>query len=157
MAIGDAHLKVILESGILADPEKIWKASLLSLEAGADFIKTSTGKTAVSATPEAAVVMCHALKYWYDTTGQMRGFKPAGGISSPADALVYMTLVLNILGKAGLITGCSGSAQAAWQTTCSAKSREGKTTTFNPTVASIPACRNARKNPTSVIDETSTC
>ncbi|HNZ67932.1 MAG: deoxyribose-phosphate aldolase [Prolixibacteraceae bacterium] len=102
MAIGDAHLKVILESGILADPEKIWKASLLSLEAGADFIKTSTGKTAVSATPEAAVVMCHALKYWYDTTGQMRGFKPAGGISSPADALVYMTLVLNILGESWL-------------------------------------------------------
>jgi len=82
MAIGDAHLKVILESGILADPEKIWKAGLLSLEAGADFIKT--------------------LKYWYDTTGQMRGFKPAGGISSPADALVYMTLVLNILGESWL-------------------------------------------------------
>lgn len=98
-SIGDAHLKVILESGILADPEKIWKASLLSLEAGAGFIKTSTGKMAVSATPEAAIVMCHALKYWHETTGEKRGFKPAGGISVAGEAMVYVTIVEDILGR----------------------------------------------------------
>ena len=98
-AIGDAHLKVILESGVLADPEKIWRASWLSLEAGADFIKTSTGKMPVSATPEAAIIMCHALKYWHETTGMKKGFKPAGGISTAADAMVYMTIVEDILGS----------------------------------------------------------
>lgn len=97
-AIGEAHLKVILESGILGDPEKIWRASLLSLEAGADFIKTSTGKMAVSATPEAAIIMCHALKYWEASHGEKKGFKPAGGISTAAEALVYMTIVEDILG-----------------------------------------------------------
>jgi len=98
-AIGDAHLKVILESGILADPEQIWQASLLALDAGADFIKTSTGKAAVSATPEAAVVMCSALHYWYEQTGEKRGFKPAGGIVQTEDALVYMAVVLDLLGE----------------------------------------------------------
>ncbi len=96
--MGDNHLKVILESGILDDPEKIWQASLLSLEAGADFIKTSTGKMAVSATPEAAVIMCHALKYWYQITGEKRGFKPAGGISRSEEAMVYIAVVSEILG-----------------------------------------------------------
>ena len=98
-AIGDAHLKVILESGILDKPESIWKASLLSLQAGADFIKTSTGKMPVAATPEAAVVMCHALKYWYETTGEKRGFKPAGGIVSTPEALLYIAIVKDILGE----------------------------------------------------------
>jgi deoxyribose-phosphate aldolase len=97
-AIGETHLKVIIESGILADPVKIWQASLLSLHAGADFIKTSTGKMPVSATPEAAVIMCRALKYWYESTGEKRGFKPAGGISQPEDALLYLTIARNILG-----------------------------------------------------------
>jgi deoxyribose-phosphate aldolase len=97
-AIGETHLKVIIESGVLADPEKIWQASLLSLHAGADFIKTSTGKMPVSATPEAAVIMCRALKYWYETTGEKKGFKPAGGISQPEDALLYLTIARNILG-----------------------------------------------------------
>ena len=97
-AIGDAHLKVILESGVLEKPEVIWKASILSLQAGADFIKTSTGKMPVAATPEAAVVMCHALKYWYERTREKRGFKPAGGIVTTSDALLYMTIVKDILG-----------------------------------------------------------
>jgi deoxyribose-phosphate aldolase len=98
-AIGETHLKVIIESGVLTDPEKIWQASLLSLDAGADFIKTSTGKMPVSATPEAAIIMCHALKYWYGETGERRGFKPAGGIAQSGDAILYLTIVQNILGK----------------------------------------------------------
>jgi deoxyribose-phosphate aldolase len=97
-AIGETHLKIIIESGVLADPEKIWQASLLSLRAGADFIKTSTGKMPVSATPEAAVIMCQALKYWYENTGEKKGFKPAGGISQPEDALLYLTIAQSILG-----------------------------------------------------------
>ncbi len=98
-AIGDAHLKVILETGAISDPVSIWKASLLSLEAGADFIKTSTGKMPVAATPEAAIVMCNALKYWYGKTGEKRGFKPAGGIVSSTDAMVYLAIVKDILGE----------------------------------------------------------
>jgi len=98
-AIGDAHLKVILETGVLPSAEAIWQASVLSLRAGADFIKTSTGKMAVAATPEAAVVMCHALKYWHETTGEMRGFKPAGGIVTPTDALIYLQIVREVLGS----------------------------------------------------------
>jgi len=97
--IGDTRLKVILESGILSGPEKIWQASLISLEAGADFIKTSTGKMPVSATPEAAFVMCHALKYWYQITGTMKGFKAAGGISKSPEAMIYLTMVGEILGE----------------------------------------------------------
>lgn len=96
--IGDAHLKVILESGVLKKPADIWQASLLALESGADFIKTSTGKMPVAATPEAAVIMCLALKYWYEETGEIRGFKPAGGIVSSADAMIYTAIVKNILG-----------------------------------------------------------
>ena len=98
-ASGDAHVKVILESVLIGDPREIWKASLLALEAGADFIKTSTGKTAVSATPEAAIVMCHALRYWMEQTGERRGFKPAGGISVASDAMLYMAIVREILGE----------------------------------------------------------
>ncbi len=101
-AAGDACLKVIIESGVLQDPEKIWRASLVSLEGGADFIKTSTGKLPVSATPEAAVVMCHALKYWHERTGEMRGFKPAGGIKETASALTYISVVKEILGDGWL-------------------------------------------------------
>lgn len=97
-AIGDAHLKVILETGALKKPADIWQASLIALESGADFIKTSTGKMPVAATPEAAVIMCLALKYWYEEKGQIRGFKPAGGIVNSTDALVYSAIVKNILG-----------------------------------------------------------
>ncbi len=98
-AIGDAHLKVILESGVLNDPGLIWKASVIALEAGADFIKTSTGKMPQAATPEAAIVMCHALKWWHIKTGRKCGFKPAGGISTSEEAMLYFTIVNDILGK----------------------------------------------------------
>jgi len=97
-SIGDAHLKVILESGLLAEPEKIWQASVLALSAGADFIKTSTGKLSPAATPEAAYVMSRAIGWWHETTGEKRGFKPAGGISEAKDAMVYLNIVRNTLG-----------------------------------------------------------
>ena len=98
-AIGDAHLKVILESGALVESEKIHHAAMLAMEAGADFIKTSTGKTNPAATPEAAVVMCHAIKEFWMKTGKKIGFKPAGGISTSADAMLYLTIVKEILGE----------------------------------------------------------
>ena len=98
-ATKDAHLKVILETGLMTDYQHIWRASLLAMDAGADFIKTSTGKTSVSATPQAAYVMLCAIKAYYKQTGKKVGFKPAGGISLPEDALVYYCLVRNILGE----------------------------------------------------------
>jgi deoxyribose-phosphate aldolase len=101
-SIGDTCLKVILESGVLSEPDKIWKASILSLEAGADFIKTSTGKMPVAATPEAAVVMCRAILYFYEVTGSKRGFKAAGGITTPEEAMVYVSVVKEILGESWL-------------------------------------------------------
>lgn len=94
-----AHLKVILETGTLKQASEIKKASLLAMEAGADFIKTSTGKTNPAATPEAAYVMCTAIKEFYQKTGRKVGFKPAGGIVAPADAIVYYTIVKEILGN----------------------------------------------------------
>ncbi len=97
-AIGDSHLKVILESGVLAEPEKIWKASVIALSSGADFIKTSTGKLSPAATPEAAFVMCKAIGWWYEKTGEKRGFKPAGGIAETKDALLYLNIVRETLG-----------------------------------------------------------
>lgn len=96
-AIGNAHLKVILESGVL-NVDQIWQASILSIEAGADFIKTSTGKLPQAATPEAAFVMCLAIKQHFEETGKKIGFKPAGGIVSPEDAILYLTIVQEILG-----------------------------------------------------------
>ncbi len=97
-AIGEAHLKVILETGALAEPEKIHHASVLAMESGADFIKTSTGKMNPAATPEAAIVMCHAIKDHWMKTGKKVGFKPAGGISTTEDAILYLTIVQEILG-----------------------------------------------------------
>jgi deoxyribose-phosphate aldolase len=97
--LGDVHLKVILETGLLKEPELIWQASILAMEGGADFIKTSTGKTPVSATPEAACVMLHAIKTYYEVSGRKVGFKPAGGIVNSADAALYFLLVKEILGK----------------------------------------------------------
>lgn len=91
-------LKVILETGLLESPENIAKASMLAMEAGADFIKTSTGKVSVNATPEAAKVMCTAIKEYYQKTGRKVGFKAAGGISTAEDALVYLNIVKDILG-----------------------------------------------------------
>ena len=96
---GDKHLKVILETGALATAENIKKASILSIYSGADFIKTSTGKESPAATPEAAYVMCHTIKEYYQKTGRKIGFKPAGGINTVHDALVYYTIVKEILGE----------------------------------------------------------
>lgn len=93
------HLKVILETGALKSAENIKKASLLSMYAGADFIKTSTGKQQPAATPEAAYVMCEAIREYYEQTGNKVGFKPAGGINTVNDALVYYTIVKELLGK----------------------------------------------------------
>ena len=93
------HLKVILETGLLRKPEAIAEASFLAMEAGADFIKTSTGKVDVNATPAAAYVMCECIAKYYEATGKKIGFKPAGGISSAADALCYYSIVSTILGK----------------------------------------------------------
>ena len=98
-AIAPAHLKVILETGALSTPESIEKASVLAMEAGADFIKTSTGKMEPAATPEAAIVMCRAIKEYYRKTGKKVGFKPAGGISTPHDAILYYAIVDTILGE----------------------------------------------------------
>lgn len=95
----DTILKVIIESGVLHDPDLIYKASMLSMYAGADFVKTSTGKVAVSATPEAAVVMCLAIKDYYERTGRMVGFKAAGGVASAEDAAYYYSIVETILGE----------------------------------------------------------
>ena len=93
------HLKVILETGLLRTSEAIANASFLAMEAGADFIKTSTGKVDVNATPAAAYVMCECIARYHEMTGKKIGFKPAGGISSAADALCYYSIVSSILGK----------------------------------------------------------
>ena len=95
----DTVLKVILETGELKTPELIRKASLLAMIAGADFIKTSTGKVAVSATPEAAVVMCEAIRDYHAKTGRKVGFKAAGGVRTASEAALYYTIVETILGK----------------------------------------------------------
>lgn len=101
-AIGDKPLKVIIESGLLANYESIFKASMIAMDAGADFIKTSTGKTPVSATPEAAYIMCRAIRHFYDETGIKVGFKAAGGITTTADAITYLNIVKNVIGEAWL-------------------------------------------------------
>ena len=93
------HLKVILETGLLRTPENIAEASFLAMEAGADFIKTSTGKVDVNATPLSAYVMCECIARYYAVTGKKIGFKPAGGISTAADALCYYSIVSYVLGK----------------------------------------------------------
>ena len=95
----DVAMKVILETGCLGTASNIKKASILSMYAGADYIKTSTGKEKISATPEAAYVMCQAIKEYYDETGIQIGFKPAGGINSVTDALTYYTIVKEVLGE----------------------------------------------------------
>lgn len=98
--LGDeAILKVIIESGALDGFDMIRKASLLAMMAGADFIKTSTGKTPVAATPQAAVVMCQAIKDYFEETGRKVGFKAAGGIKTVEDAVLYYTIVEDILGE----------------------------------------------------------
>ena len=96
---GEHKMKVILETGCLKTAENIKKASLLAMYAGADYIKTSTGKLEPAATPEAAYVMCQAIKEYYDETGIQIGFKPAGGLNSVMDALIYYTIVKEVLGE----------------------------------------------------------
>ena len=98
-ACGDKKMKVILETGDLVTSTNIKTASLLAMYSGADYIKTSTGKEKISATPEAAYVMCQAIKEYYDETGNIIGFKPAGGINSVMDALIYYTIVKEVLGE----------------------------------------------------------
>ena len=95
----DAILKVILESGTLSDPELIHKAATIAMEAGADFIKTSTGKNGIAATPEAAVAMGLAIRQFAEKTGRKVGFKAAGGISTAESAALYYSIVEEILGE----------------------------------------------------------
>ena len=97
-ACGLAHLKVILETGALKTPEKIWKASHLAMMAGADFIKTSTGKLEPAATLDAAWVMCNAIKEYYEKTQKRIGFKAAGGIVQSAEAINYIAIVKEVPG-----------------------------------------------------------
>ena len=96
---GEKKMKVILETGCLKTASNIKKASILSMYAGADYIKTSTGKLEPAATPEAAFVMCQAIKEYYEKTGIQIGFKPAGGMKIVKDALTYYTIVKEVLGE----------------------------------------------------------
>ncbi len=98
-AAAEAPLKVILETGALQTAENIKKASILSIYAGADFIKTSTGKIEPAATPEAALVMCETIREYYKLTGTKIGFKAAGGINTVSDAVGYYTIVREVLGE----------------------------------------------------------
>ena len=98
-ACGDKAMKVILETGFLKTASNIKTASILSMYGGADYIKTSTGKEKPAATPEAAYVMCQAIKEYYEKTGVQIGFKPAGGLNSVMDALIYYTIVKEVLGE----------------------------------------------------------
>lgn len=96
---GVKKMKVILETGLLPSMSDIKKASILAMYSGADYIKTSTGKEKPAATPEAAYVMCQAIKEYFDKTGIMIGFKPAGGLNTVHDALIYYTIVKEVLGE----------------------------------------------------------
>lgn len=98
-ACRDAHLKVIIESGALQSASNIKKASVIAMAAGADFIKTSTGKIPVAATLEATYVMCSAIKEWYEKTGVKVAYKPAGGIVTTEDAVKHYTIVKALLGE----------------------------------------------------------
>jgi deoxyribose-phosphate aldolase len=98
-ACGDKKMKVILETGCLKTASNIKTASLLAMYSGADYIKTSTGKEMPAATPEAAYVMCQAIKEYYEQTGVQIGFKPAGGLNSVMDAIIYYTIVKEVLGE----------------------------------------------------------
>ena len=97
-----AHLKVILETGELQTYDNVRRASWLAMMAGADFIKTSTGKISPAATLPVTLVMLEAIRDWYDATGDMIGMKPAGGIRTTKDAMKYLVLVNETLGDAWL-------------------------------------------------------
>lgn len=98
-ACGTAHLKVILETGELKTADNIYAASRIAIDAGADFIKTSTGKISVNATPESFLIMLDAIADYYQETGKMIGMKPAGGISDAETALLYIKILENVLGE----------------------------------------------------------
>lgn len=98
-AIKEAHLKVIIESGALSEPEQIRNASILAMYSDADFIKTSTGKIYEGASPEAAYVMCRCIQEYFQKTGKKVGFKAAGGVRSAEDALLYYAIVKETLGE----------------------------------------------------------
>ena len=96
---GDVPMKVILETGDLRNARDIKTASILAMYAGADYLKTSTGKEKVSATPESVYILCLAIKEYYDKTGIQIGLKPAGGINTVMDAVIYYTIVKEVLGE----------------------------------------------------------
>ncbi len=119
-AVGERHLKVILETGCLKTAENIKKASVLAMYSGADFIKTSTGKMYPGASLEAAYVMCQCIKEYYQKHGVMIGFKAAGGIRTTEDAVKYYTIVKEVLGEEWLSNehfriGASSLANALFQ------------------------------------------
>lgn len=97
--VGDKVLKVILETGELKQPEIIKKASFLAMEAGADFIKTSTGKISPAATIESSTIMMQAINEFHASTNKKIGFKPAGGIRTASDTLTYLALVRKLLSE----------------------------------------------------------
>jgi len=97
--MGPLHLKVILETGSLPGLSDVRKAAILAMDAGADFIKTSTGKAGSGAHPDSFSVMCLAIRDFYEKTGKKVGIKPAGGISTTADAIEYLSIVKHILGN----------------------------------------------------------
>lgn len=102
-ACAGARLKVILETGALPTHEQVWDASVIAMEAGADFIKTSTGKNCGGATPEAAIVMCEAIRAYSSRSGRKVGFKPSGGVSTASEACLYYEIVRTTLGDAWLV------------------------------------------------------
>ncbi|KAG9467840.1 hypothetical protein GDO78_014197 [Eleutherodactylus coqui] len=97
-ACGEAHMKTILGTGELGSLTNVYKASLVAMMAGSDFIKTSTGKESVNATYPVALVMVRAIRDYYWKTGFKVGFKPAGGIRSAKEALVWLSLIKEELG-----------------------------------------------------------
>ncbi len=114
-ACAGARLKVILETGALKTHQQIWEASIIAMEAGADFIKTSTGKNCDGASPEAAIIMTRAIEAYTAKTGRPVGFKPAGGVRTPEEAALYYEIVRSTLGEAHLVNtlfriGASGLA-----------------------------------------------
>ena len=118
--LGERHLKVILETGLLKTPEAIRRASILSMYSGADFIKTSTGKVYPGASLEAAYVMCQCIKEYHKRTGNVVGFKASGGIRTTEDAVKYYTIVKEVLGEEWLTNerfriGASSLANALFQ------------------------------------------
>lgn len=98
-SVGDRTLKVILETGIMNSKEEVIRASFIAMEAGADFIKTSTGKEEFSATPAAAIAMCSSIRAFYEKTGKKVGLKVAGGIRKAEEAIAYYTIAETLLGK----------------------------------------------------------